>query len=238
MEGTLRETFVKTLGAVWSNIVSFLPNLLTMVVVIVLGIVLGGLVRILLHRALQAIAFDRVSERMGLTSLIARGGMQRSPSETLGILAGWVVILVFLMAGLGALDLPASRALVADFYLYLPRLLTALVILVVGLLASGFLERAVLIAAVNARLPHAGLLGRLTRLLLLFFFFGMAFEQLGIGKEIIVTTFAVVVGGIVLALALAFGLGAQGLAREALEQYFKKGEKKEENEKEDQISHL
>src|SRR5262249_60783528 len=118
---------------------------------------------------------------------------------------------------------------------FLPRLLSALLILVVGWLAANFLGQAMLIAAVNAGIHQARLLARATRSVVLLFTVATALVEVGIGRDMVLIAFGVLFGGLVLALALAFGLGGRHLAREILES----GRRREhEPAPQDSITHL
>jgi uncharacterized membrane protein len=119
--------------------------------------------------------------------------------------------------------------------MYLPNVFTALLVLLVGYVLSNFLGRAALIASVNAGIRVSGVIGKFVKLLVLTLSATMALEQLGIGRETVILTFAIVLAGVMLALALAFGLGGRDLAREYLE---KKMRGKDEGEERDEISHL
>lgn len=116
--------------------------------------------------------------------------------------------------------------------LYLPNMVVSAVILFFGYVLGSFLGRTSLIAAVNAGIGISGLIGKLVRITVFMLSAAMALEQLGIGRGTVVVAFAIVLGGIVLALAIAFGLGGRDLARDYLEnKLFKKEEK-------DSIEHL
>jgi len=105
----------------------------------------------------------------------------------------------------------------ARFFAFLPNLIVSLFMLVIGVVFSKFLARSVLIGAVNAQIRSAKLLSFAVELLIMIFTLSLALEQLGIGKTTIVATFSILFGGIVLGLAIAFGLGGRHLAREFLD---------------------
>ena len=111
-----------------------------------------------------------------------------------------------------------------------------MIILVIGYLIAIFLGQATLIAGVNAQMESAKLLSRLVRWLLIIFSLTMALYQLGIAEKVITAAFSVIFGGIVLALAIAFGWGGRELAKDFLERLYKRKEKGDE--KEDHISHI
>jgi hypothetical protein len=101
-----------------------------------------------------------------------------------------------------------------------------------GYLLSNFLGRAALIASVNAGLKIAGLIGKLVKMTVLILAVTMSLEQLGVGSGTVIIAFAILFGGFVLALSIAFGLGGRDIAKEYLEKKMRGDEKK------DEISHL
>jgi hypothetical protein len=100
-----------------------------------------------------------------------------------------------------------------------------------------FLAQGALIAAVNAQLRGAHFIATLIRWGVLIFTAATVLTQLGIAKEMVVAAFSIAFGGVVLALALAFGLGGRDLARELLERRLR-SEKDQQEEEKDEISHL
>jgi Conserved TM helix len=207
-------TAIRDLG---HRIAAVLPGLLAMVTLVVLGALLGGVVRAILTRLARAVDFDRRSQTWGLTGALARAGVGRLPSQILGLLAFWGVFVIFATMGVEATGVPGTAGATGTVIQFIPRLVTAVLILVVGWLAANFAGQAVLIAAVNAGIPEARLVARAARWAVLLFAFATTLTHLGIGKDMIMVAFAATFGGVVLAFAIAFGLGGRGLAREILE---------------------
>jgi small-conductance mechanosensitive channel len=132
-----------------------------------------------------------------------------------------LIVLTALLAGLNALGTPLTRNLVERTFLYLPHLLAAVLVLIVGVLVSRFLGRSVLIAAVNENLPPARLLAGLTRFFVMAVTIVAVLDELRISRTTIIVTFAITFGGLVTAAAIALGLGARDLAREFLLSQFR-----------------
>jgi hypothetical protein len=133
------------------------------------------------------------------------------------------------------LETEVSDNLLVQFLVYLPNLIVAGFILVLGAIASRFLGRAVLLAAVNAQMRAASLAAGTVRFLVMSLATVAALEHLGIGRTTVLVAFGAVFGGVVLALAMAFGLGGRDLARELLEGQLRKHMPKDQ---EDQVRHL
>ncbi len=212
-----------------------LSSLLGILVLILLGLILGWLAKEITYRFLRALRFDRLCDRMGVGLVVERTGLARSSSYLAGQIMQGVIIFTALLAGLNALGTPLTRNLVERFFVYLPHLLAALLVLVVGALISRFLGRSVLIAAVNANLPSARWLAGLTRFFVMVLTAVAALDELGISRTTIIVTFAILFGGVVAAAAIAVGLGTRELVRSFLESQFRP---KVPREVEDPMRHL
>jgi len=228
-ERAIKEPF----EGLYERILQFLPNFLTSLVLLIAGIILGCFFRLTFAKVLKAARVDRLSERSGINELLQKGGLKEPLSVLLSRIVGWLVVFIFIFIALRALEVPTVQQLLESFLLYLPNVVVAVLILIFGYLLSNFLGRAALIASVNAGIKMSGLIGKLVKLTVLVLSITMSLEQLGIGSGTITIAFAVLFGGVVLALALAFGLGGRDLAREYLEKRIKGGE-----ENKDEINHL
>jgi len=213
----------------------FAPNFLAMLVILLIGILFAWLLRSVVQKLLHTLQFDSWSDRKGLTTLMRKSDMWGKPSLLAGAFVFWVTIIVALMTGLGALKINAIDQLVTQFFTYLPRALSAILILAIGYIFSGFISRAVLITAVNSGYHYAKLLAEAIRILLTTLILAMVMEQLQIAPGIVLAAFSIICGGIVLALSISFGVGGIDAARRMIERQTS-GEN-QEPEKED-IEHL
>ena len=231
-QNAIYESFNKFLG----KVSTFLPNLLAMITILIIGFLIAWAIKILLLRFLKAIKFDRVSERWGLTHMLSKGGMSYSPANLLSRFFYWVIVLITLILGINALEVAATQNFIAQFFNYLPNLFAAIIILVIGYLVAIFLGQAALIAAVNAQMESAKLLSRSVRWFIIVLSLTMSLYHLGIAEKVIVSAFSITFGGIVLALAISFGWGGRELAKDFLERLYRTKQKKDEEP--DRISHI
>ncbi len=202
---------------VGERLAAIVPALIVMVVLLALGTLVGWLARTVITRLARAVGLDRQLERSGVGASLRRSGILRTPADVLGIIAFWVIFVVFASVAVDALALPGAPAATVFLMSFLAPLLAAVLILIVGWLIANFLSQGILIAAVNARLPQARFLARATYWAVMLFAGATALTHLGIGKEMVLVAFGITFGGLVLALALAFGLGGRRIAAEILE---------------------
>ncbi len=206
---------------------AWLPRLLLAVVVLVAGWLIAKAVRFAVVRALRAINLHVVTERAGVDQFLAQGGASQGAVGLFGTLAWWLVMLGALVVASNALGLDYVGNLLTSIILFLPRLLVALVIVVLGAYFARFLGNAVTAWCQGIGVTDAALLGRLARSVMLVFVALIALDQIGVGGDIVRQSFLVVLAGIVLALALAFGLGGRERAAELIERWWpRNGERK------------
>jgi len=198
------------------NIAGFLPGLVGLVVILLVALVLALLARAIMLRALKGLQFDQRAEQLGLGALADQSTVG-SPSVLLARIVMWLIILAGLLVSLSALDAALPEAFARRVFAYMPDVLAALLILVLGSALARFLARSVLIGAVNLQMPQARLLSLGVKWLVLVLAWTMALEHLGIGRQILPLAFGILFGGIVLALALAIGLGSKDLVKASLE---------------------
>ena len=209
---------VAPLVSLGARVLELLPNVLAMLIILSLGWVLAWGTGLLIERLLCIIGLDRLSNRLGATTALLRGGVKADPSHLIGRATYWLVLAFAVMSAMTALNLQPINQFAHSMLAYIPYLLTAAMIVVSGYLLSNFVGQAVLITAVNAGLPPARTVAALSRWGVQLIAAAMALEQLGIAQNIVVVGFGITLGGMVLAAAIAFGLGAKELAKSFLEQ--------------------
>lgn len=220
------------------KIITFLPNLLAMITILIVGFLVAWIVKKVLLHFVRAIRLDTLSQKWGLTHLLSKGGVTYTPSYVFIQFLYWIIVVITLIFGIDALEVAATQALIAKFFNYLPHLFAAILILVLGYLIASFLGQAALIAAVNLQLASAKLLSQIVRWFIVVLALTMALYQLGIAERVIIVAFTIIFGGVVLALVIAFGWGGRDLAKEFLEKRFKGKQPEEKGPEEDRISHI
>lgn len=212
----------------------FLPRLIVMLIIAFVGWLIAYILKVTVRTILRLVRFDKLSENSGASQLLTQAALP-SATELLSRFVFWVAWLGFFLLGVSVLGIEGLREHISNFFLFLPRLFVALLIVFFGLLAASFFSRAALLAAVNANLPSPRLLSLSIRAMIIIFAFSMFFEELGMAQETMLVTFGIVFGAMMLGLAIAFGFGGRRLAQRFLERKFLPGTKEE---KEDELSPL
>jgi hypothetical protein len=215
-----------------TGIANFLPGVLALIVIIAVTVVLTVIVRMALRRFLRSVDFDGMVARWGFPE-IAEWSPKHSPSLMAIRIVNWGIILIGILMGVNALDATLTSMLVVRLFEYIPHVVAAIIVLAVGTFAARFLARSVLISAVNMRIQSAKLISLGVKWMVMVLTAAMALEQLQIGGQIVTLSFAILFGGIVLALALALGLGSKEMVSRTWEK-----QDQSEDTKDEGLQHL
>jgi len=208
MWSQINDALAESLRRVLTSLAGLLPGLLALLLSIILATLVGGLARWILVKILRAVQFDTRLERWG-ASAIAEWSPNHSPTLLAGRLVHWMLVLLGAMVGLAALDATLMTTMLGRLGTYLPNVFVAVVLLIMGTVLSRFLSRGVLISAVNMQMQSARLMSLGVKWLVLLLTLAMALNHLSIGGAILELAFGILFGGIVLAMALAVGLGSK-----------------------------
>ena len=196
----------------------FFPRVLLAIVILVAGWLIAKAVRFAVVKALRAINFNVLTERAGIDGFLRQGGGETDTTGVLGLLVYWLTILTALMIASNSVGLIAVTELIIRVVLFVPKVIVAIVILAFGAYFARFIGMSVTAYCKNLDMPDATLLGRLAMYAIVVFVTMVAIDHLGLG-DIIRQTFLIILIGVVLALALAFGIGGQKRAADFLERW-------------------
>jgi small-conductance mechanosensitive channel len=213
------EFWTEIIGEIVSSVAAWLPGLAAALLLLFVGWIVARLVQFLTRNILARLGLDRLSERAGLSQVFSQAGLVSSASDLLARLVYWLVMLVFLLAATESLGLVGVVEILRGFVNYLPRVLAATVILILGSLLARLVSDAVRALSVQAGLDSGPVMGQAVRYVLLIFAILLALEQLGIETNLLTIAASAIIGALAIALALAFGLGSRDLARNIMAGY-------------------
>jgi hypothetical protein len=198
----------------------FLPKLLLALFVVLIGWLLAKAVRFAVQRGLRAVNFNVLTERAGTDNFLQQAGMRGDTTTLFGLLAFWVVILAALIIAFNGLGLTYITDLLQRAVLFTPKLLVAMLLVIFGSYCARFVGNTVQNYCVEAQIPDADILARLVRYLIMTLVVMIALSQVEIGGDIVQRTFLIILAGLMLALALAFGLGGKDWAAALLQRWW------------------
>jgi len=204
-----------------TRLARLLPGLAALIVAMVVAIILAWILAVIAKRLLTSLRFDERLGRWGFASL-AEWSPKNSPTIFMSRSLATLVIVSGFLIGVAAFDFEWTYWSVQTIFAYIPNVLTAFAILLVGNIIARFLARSVLIGAVNLNLHYARFLSIGVKWLVIVLAVAMALEHLRIAPGVVQLAFGILFGGIVLSMALAVGLGSKEFVTKSLERDAKK----------------
>ncbi len=223
MEDTVSEwsaALMSSLTTALGLLFSAIPKVLGFALILLLGWLIASLVEKGVAALLRTIRFNDLSERSGLAEFVRKMGADTDSSGMIGAVAKWFIRLIALVVAFDALGLPAVSDVLRQLLLWLPNVVVALVVLVVGGLAARALRNLVRGAAAEGGLGNPKFLAQVAHTLVWAFAIVVAVNQIGIATDLVNTLFMAVVGAVALALALAFGLGGRETASRIVHRWY------------------
>jgi hypothetical protein len=233
MTEALLDGVTQTLNAAMKMALDLLPKILGMIIIIAIGWVVAMIIKLIVRYVLNLLKFNVLCDNVGATQILTKADLP-PPTDLVSALVFWVNWLAFVMLGISTLGIVVLQEQISKFFVYIPQIFVALVILFVGIVFANFSARAVLLGMVNANVSSARLLSNGVRLFLVILTVAMALEQVAVAKSVVLITFSIAFGAVMLGFAIAFGLGGRDVARRVLERQFAEDAKREK----DEISHL
>lgn len=212
---------ITSLQATWNQIVAGVPDILSAVLLLLLGWLLARVVRRLATRLFRYLKVDTLAENIGIEGFLVQGGVEFT---TVTLLAGalyWGILFLTFVALLNMLAVPAGMALLERIVLFIPNVVVAVIVLIFGTVVARFVGAVTYTYLNNVGSRGAAVIAGVARIAMLGFVVAMAVEQLALKSEILVSGFQIAFGALCLALALAFGLGGRDWAAKILEKFWK-----------------
>jgi hypothetical protein len=209
-----------------TKIIGYLPTLLGALIILVVGWIIAKAIAKLVNKVLKTARFDTLADKSGISSIINKGGLQTTASALVSALVYWLVIIMVLVMVVNALGLPQASSVLETLFAYIPNVIAAVFVLVVAMFLASFVSGIVRTAAGNANLPKPEMFAGVSRWAIIVFGATVSLKELGIAPLLVTSTFNIVLGGVCLALALAFGLGGKDAAAHYLDKVIRKHDEK------------
>ena len=214
----LQTTIVEPIESMWSRVLGFLPTLVSVIVILIVGWMIATLVQKVITRFLKLARFDTISEKTGITNILAKGDINYTLSEIIGVIIYWLMMLVVVLMAVNTLQLTVAAELLNRVILYIPNVIASVFILVLGIFFASVVANAVRTTAATAGMQQARFLGQATQMVIAVFVFIEALKQLGIDTSLIDLFIKAVLAALALGTGLAIGLGCKDLASKSVNQ--------------------
>lgn len=210
-----------TVAGTWVGIINIVPNLLGAAIVFIVGLFVADALGRFVAKISNKVYLDQAVSTTGLKGILERVGFKMEVSKALGLLVTWFLYAVALIAAADILGLSQISEFLQSVVLYIPNVIIAIVILVVGIVIGNFIHTLVKETSSAAKLASADTLANVAKYAILIFTFMAALIQLGVATSLIQILFTGLVFMISLAGGVAFGLGGKDRAKEVLDKLIK-----------------
>ena len=211
-----------SLAAAMALFLSAIPKIIGFAVILVIGWAIASLVDRGLAAILRRVRFDEFARRSGFADFVDKMNVGVDSAGMIGLVVKWFIRLIALVVAFDALGLPAVSDVLREFLLWLPNVIVAVAVLIIGGLAARALSNLVRSSAAEAGITNANFLARLASVLVWAFAIVVAVNQIGIATTLVNTLFMAFVGALALGAGLAFGLGGRETAGQIVRNWYDK----------------
>lgn len=204
-------------GEFWTTISGYLPDLLAAIILLVLALVVARLVQSIVVKGLTYLGVEKVTKNARVSKTLKMAEVNVNVIEIAGRIMFWVVMIIFALTIADVLGLTAMRDVIREILGYLPNVLAAVIVLTITVAGARLLQDLIRAALTRMQVDYAGPISSIAFYVLVIFGTLMAVNQLGFDTTILSANITVIVAGIMLALALAFGLGGRDVAGRIVE---------------------
>jgi hypothetical protein len=215
---------MSSVAAALALFLAAIPKVIGFLVILLIGWLIAAALARAVAAVLRAVKFNELAQRAGLTGFVRNMGLHTDAAGFLATVAKWFVRLIVLVTAFDALGLPAVSQVLQQLLLWLPNLVVALVVLVIGGLAARALAGLVRGATAESGLGNPDLLAAIARVAVWAFAIVVAVNQIGVAATLVNTLFMATVGALALALGLAFGLGGRETAAQIVRGWYERGQ--------------
>jgi hypothetical protein len=206
---------------------SMLINLLLVIIIFLIGWLIANLVKTVIVKLLNRIKLDELADRIELTRLLVNGGITQSLPEIIGGIIYWLSILVSFVIAINAVGLTIAADLLSRVVLFVPKVVAAIFILILGMFITSVMKSIVRAWAANSGIKQVDTITKIVEVAIMLFTVIVSMEQLEINMRIIEMTITILLASIGLAIALAFGLGCKEMAAKAVSGFLEKLNRKD-----------
>lgn len=207
-----------------STFLAAIPKIIGFVVILIIGWIVASLLSKAVGALLRTVKFNELAQKAGFADFVEKMGVSTDSSGFIALVTKWFVRLITLVVAFDALGLPAVSDVLRELLFWLPNLVVALVILVIGGLAANALSSLVRGATARSELGNPELLASIAKVSVWAFAIVVAVNQIGIASALVNTLFMATVGAVALAIGLSFGLGGRETAAKIVSGWYEQSQ--------------
>lgn len=222
---SMNSTISSTLNALFLGVIQFLPKLFGALIVFALGWIIAGWTKAVLLRLFKAINVSRLTSSKSIQQFLNQAQITHTLESILGESVRWLIIFIFAVTSINILGLYAVTQVLLSILAYLPNILAAIIILVIGVLIAGVIEKVVKGSLSGIDLKMARSMGKFASYSVVTIAILAVLSQLGIAQNFINILFIGLVAMFALGFGLSIGLGSKDIVKTILEDWYKNAKK-------------
>ncbi len=214
---SIGNAILEALVNIWDRLISYLPSLIAAIIILIVGIIVAKAISKLVQKIVEALKVDDLVRQINIVKKIEEGGTKVILSQILGWLVLWFLYVVLLVAVSEIMQLGQFTAYLTDIALYLPNVIIAALILIVGLVLGDFVSELLVKILKGTKAKMASLAGTVAKWAIIIFTVLAALIQLKVAVSLVQMLFSAIVIMLALAFGLAFGLGGKDAAKDFID---------------------
>jgi len=212
----------KYLSEMLGKLVSIVPNIVSALLILIIGIIIAKILSKVVIKLLKKIKIDKLSEKLQNIEFVEKLGLDIKLSSIIGKFLYYFIILILLVISTDVLGMPIISNLIVDIFNFIPNLLVSLLLLIFGILLANWLKEIVFTVAKSLGLPSASIISNLVFYFIFINVLISALVQAKINIEFFSTNISLIIGGVVFAFALAYGLASKKIMSNIISSFYYK----------------
>ena len=210
-------------GDLLKQFIDAVPRVLTAIVILIIGIIIAKIIAGIIRRLLEKVQVDKLGDKLTEIDIVEKSNIKIKISKIISKFVYYIMVLFFMIASAEALGMPAISDLVKDIINFIPNLIVAIIMLILGLLVAEVLKNIVLTALKSLGIPSANMIASFVFYFILITVFVSALRQAAIETNFLETNLSILIGGVVFAFAIGYGLASKDLLKNIISSFYNKG---------------
>lgn len=211
---------IQSLLALGESVMSSLPNIIGAIFMIILGWIIAKIVSFIIRKSLTVIGFNKLAEKVNMDEVLKKANIKTSPARIVAKFVYWVIMLLFLVTASDTLGWAVVSASIGDLISYLPRLLSAIVVFVLGFYIATFVKKGLKGVLESLAIASGNIISGFAFYVILVIITLTALDQAGIDITILTSNVTIIIAGIVIAFAVSFGVGSKDILSNILSSFY------------------
>ena len=217
---TWTKIFLESLTVMGENIMAALPGIIMAILIIIIGWIVAKILRLAVSKGLRLIKFDKLFENINAAEFLDKANISISPSHFVGKFVYWIILLIFFVLASDTLGWIVVSESISDLIFYLPKLFSAIVVFVIGLYIANFIKKALLGIFDSLNVTTGKVISSIAFYIIIVIISITALNQAGVDTQIVTSNVNLIIGGVLLAFAVAFGFGAKDILGNILSAFY------------------